>query len=171
MSDQIRIDIAGDRQSGLRFEEFPDDLRDDLRAEIDELSHDLLGRIEAAVPTNTGKLRSQVRLRMFEEDDRIRGYIDIAGQGSGSQSDFAKAGALEYGSTGKPSKISAHQMKLDHFWHQRLNAPINVLVDAYNRTPTIAEHSFMRGPLTAMRPEILQRLGNTVEQAVAGANE
>jgi hypothetical protein len=169
MSDEVRIGIDGDRQIGLRFEEFPDHLHDDLRGEIDALSRELFGRIEAQVPSNTGKLRSQVRLRMFDQEDRIRGYIDIAGD-KGS-TDHAKAGALEYGSRGKPAKVGAHQMKLDHFWRTRLAAPISVLVDAYTRTPNIAEHAFMRGPLDAMRPEILARLNAAVEQAVAAAND
>jgi hypothetical protein len=169
MSDQVRIDIAGDRQTGLRFEDFPDDLHDDLRSEIDSLSRELLSRIEAAVPSKGGTLRSQVRLRMFGQEDRIRGYIDIDGR-KGS-TDYAKAGALEYGSRGKPTKVGAHQMKLDHFWDHRLAAPTNVLVDAYSRTPNIAEHSFMRGPLAAMRPEIVQRLTGVVERAVADAND
>lgn len=106
---------------------------------------------------------------MFDQEDRIRGYIDIAG-GKGS-SDFSKAGALEYGTKGKPAKVGAHAMKLDHFWHTRLNAPLTVLTKAYERTPHIAEHKFMRGPLDAMRPEILSRLSAVVENAVAGANE
>lgn len=169
MSDQVRIDIAGDRQAGLRFEDFPDDLHDDLRGEIDALSRELLSRIEAAVPSKTGTLRSQVRLRMFDQEDRIRGYIDIDGR-KGS-TDYAKAGALEYGSRGKPTKVSAHRMKLDHFWDHRLAAPTNVLVEAYERTPTIAEHSFMRGPLAAMRPEIVSRLTGVIERAVADAND
>jgi hypothetical protein len=169
MSDEVRIDIAGDRQAGLRFEDFPDHLHDELRGEIDALSHELLSRIEALVPEKSGTLRSQVRLRMFDQEDRIRGYIDIDGR-KGS-TDYAKAGALEYGSRGKPTKVSAHQMKLDHFWAHRLASPTNVLVDAYSRTPTIAEHSFMRGPLAAMRPEIVQRLTGVVERAIADAND
>lgn len=169
MNDQIRIDINGDRQSGLRFEEFPDHLHDDLRGEIDALSHELLARIEAAVPSKSGQLRSQVRLRMFDQEDRIRGYIDIEGR-KGS-TDYAKAGALEYGSKGKPIKVSAHKMRLDHYWDHKLAAPTTVLVEAYERTPDIAEHSFMRGPLAAMRPEILKRLTDVVERTVADTND
>lgn len=169
MNDQIRIDIEGDRQSGLRFEEFPDHLHDEFLAEINSLSNELANRIEAAAPSKTGTLRSQVRLRMFDQEDRIRGYIDIEGR-KGS-TDFAKAGALEYGSKGKPTKISAHNMRLDHYWNHRLAAPTTVLVEAYERTPDIAEHSFMRGPLAAMRPEILKRLTDVVERAVADAND
>lgn len=168
MSDQIRIELDGDRQTGLRFEEFPDAMHDALRNEIDEISHELMVRIEAAIPQKSGKLRSQVRLRMFDEEDRIKGYIDIAGE-KGS-TDYAKAGALEYGSKGKPVSVSAHAMRLDHFWHHRLNAPITVLTEAYQRTPTIAEHSFMRGSLAAMRPEIISRLTGVIENTVDEAN-
>lgn len=169
MRDEVRIDIAGDRQAGLRFEDFPDHLHDDLRSEINSLSNELLGRIEAAIPSRTGTLRSQVRLRMYDQDDRIRGYIDIdARKGS---TDHAKAGALEYGSRGKPTKVGAHQMRLDHFWDHQLAAPTTVLVEAYERTPNITEHSFMRGPLGAMRPEIVQRLTGVVERAAADAND
>ncbi len=169
MNDEVRIDIAGDRQAGLRFEDFPDHLHDNLRGEIDALTKELFGRIQSATPVGTGKLRSQQRMRLFDQEDRIRGYINIAGE-KGS-TDHAKAGALEYGSRGKPSKVGAHQMKLDHFWRNRLNAPITVLVNSYFRTPNISEHAFMRGPLDAMRPEILQRLNAAIERAVADAND
>lgn len=168
MSDEVRIDLDGERQTGLRFETFPDALRDELRGEIDSLSHELLARIEAVIPEKTGKLRSQVRLRMFDEDNRIKGYIDIAGE-KGS-TDYAKAGALEYGSRGRPVEVAAHSMRLDHFWHHKLNAPITVLTEASKRTPTIEEHGFMRGPLAAMRPEIISRLTAVVERAVDEAN-
>ena len=169
MSDQIRIGIDGERQTGLRFEDFPDELHDDLVGEIDGLTRELFARIQSATPVGTGKLRSQQRMRLYDQKDRIKGYISVAGE-KGS-TDYAKAGALEYGSRGKPIKVGAHQMKLDHFWRTRLAAPITVLVGAYDRTPKIAEHAFMRGPLEAMRPEILQRLNAAVEKAVAGANE
>jgi hypothetical protein len=167
--DLVKIEVGGERSVGLRFEDFPDQLHDDLRAVIEGVSNELFSRVQAVTPSSTGKLRSQERLRLFDQQERIKGYIDIAG-GKGS-TDHAKAGALEYGSRGKPVKIAAHRMQLDHFWHKRLNAPITVMVDAYARTPKIAEHAFMRGPLEAMRPAILQRLNAAVENAVAGANE
>lgn len=165
--DNIRINITGDRQAGLKFEEFPDDLYEDLRREIDSLTHELFGLVQAATPSRTGELRSQERVRIFTDKNRITGYIDVAGK-SGSQ-DFAKAGALEYGAHRK-TKVSAHSMKLDHVWGEMLNAPINVMVAAYERTPNIAEHAFERGPLAIMQPEILGRLNAAVEQAVAKAN-
>lgn len=165
--DAIRIDVAGVQQVGLRFDSFPDVLYEDLRQEIDALSLELFARVGAATPTRTGALLSQERLRLFTDKTRITGYIDIAG-GEGSY-DFAKAGALEYGAH-RATKVASHAMRLDHYWADKLSAPITVMVDAYTRTPNIVEHAFERGPLEAMQPEILARLNAVVASAVAGTN-
>lgn len=167
MADPIRIDIAGDRQVGLRFAQFPGDLYDDLRNEIDDLSIQLAAMVQAAAPNATGKLRNQVRHRLFADKERITGYVDIA---SGDAQDHRKAAALEYGSKGKPVAVSAHAMRLDHFWSEQLSSPLTVLTKAYKRTPNIAEHAFERGPLAAIAPQVQVRLNAVVEQAVAKAN-
>jgi hypothetical protein len=165
--DSIHIDVTGARQVGLRFEEFPDALYAELRVEVDALSAELFAQIEAATPVKTGRLRSQERLRLFTDPTRITGYVDIAAPKGSSA--FAKAGALEYGAH-RPTKVSAHSMRLDHVWSQRLAAPETVLVSAYSRTPDIAEHAFERGPLAAMAPEIVSRLKAVVDKAVKEAN-
>ena len=97
--DSIRISITGDHEVGLRFDEFPDDLYDALRQEIEALSAELLAAVEAATPSRTGKLRSAERLRIFTDPDSIKGYVDVS-------ADFAKAGALEYGAH-RSTKVSA----------------------------------------------------------------
>jgi len=165
--DAVKIDVTGVRQVGLRFDEFPDELYVELKAEIDALSNELFSRVQAATPDATGLLRSQERLRLFADPNRITGYVDVEG-GKGSQ-DFAKAGALEYGAH-RATKVSAHGMRLDHYWARKLAAPETVLVQAYARTPDIQEHAFERGPLEAMQPEIIARLNAVVERAVAEAN-
>lgn len=164
--DTIKIDIAGDRQVGLRFDEFPDALYEDLRQEIDGITVELFAMIQALTPERTGTLRSQERLRLFQDKTRITGYIDIAGD---RQSDFIKAGALEYGAH-NPAKITVHMMKLDHFWSHKLNEPIDVIVKGYERPTNIAERAFERGPLAEMTPQILARLNAVVEKSVAKAN-
>lgn len=164
--DTIKIDIAGDRQVGLRFDEFPDALYEDLRQEIDGITVELFAMIQALTPERTGALRSQERLRLFQDKTRITGYIDIAGSVG---NDFAKAGALEWGAH-RPAKVSAHQMRLDHYWATKLNEPEMVVVDAYTRSTNVMEHAFERGPLAEMTPQILARLNAVVEKSVAKAN-
>lgn len=168
MMDSIRIGIKGDRQAGLRFDEFPDDLRDGLRAEIDSLSRELYARVQGAIPDRTGDLRSKARVRLFDDKDRVTGYVDIAGQ-KGSQ-DFAKAGALEYGAH-RTKQVKQHQMRLDHYWHEKLTAPRTVIVKAFDRRNNQTEHRFLRGPLAAMQPEVGSRLNAVVEKAVQKANQ
>lgn len=165
--DAIRIAVSGERQAGIRFDRFPDALYADLRREIDSLSIELFARVEAATPEVTGRLRAQERVRLFTDPNRITGYVDIQG-GKGSQ-DFAKAAALEYGAH-RSTKVTGHAMRLDHFWADKLAAPITVLVGAYSRTPNIDAFAFERGSLALMQPEISARLNAVVEKAVAEAN-
>lgn len=165
--DAIRISVTGDRQVGLRFDEFPQVLYADLRREIETLSAQLFAAVEADTPSKTGLLHSQERLRLFTDPNRITGYVDIAGT-KGSQ-DFAKAGALEYGAH-RATKVSAHSMRLDHHWALKLAEPETVMVQAFTRTPHIAEHAFERGPLKAMEPEVIARLNAVVQKAVAETN-
>ncbi len=163
----IHIDVRGARQAGIRFDTFPDALYADLKSEVDALSVELYTRVEAATPFATGLLRSQERLRLFTDPTRITGYVDI--QGSKGSQDFAKAAAVEYGAH-RPTKVGAHQMRLDHYWADKLARPEMVMVDAYTRTPDIQEYAFERGPLAAMQPEIVARLNAVVEKSTAAAN-
>jgi hypothetical protein len=165
--DSIKIDVTGDRLVGLRFDEFPTDLHDALLEQIEGLTSELLGRVRARIPRKTGDLSGKLRQRVFDDEHKITGRVDIF---SDDPQDHRKAGALEYGSKGRPVKVKGHSMKLDHFWKDKLAAPITVLTKAYNRVPTIAEHAFERGALAAMQPTVLSTLNAVVERAVQKAN-
>lgn len=172
--DQINVHIANESalQAGLRFEEFPDELRDALRNEISALTRELLNRERPAVPVQTGKLVSQIRDAVHNDPERIRGVVYLAGKGSGSGSDFAKAGALEYGSkTGKRFKVVAHEMSLDHVFEEHLAAPITVLTKAYERSGGLKPHRFARGALESKSSEIVQRLEAVVARATANFHD
>ncbi len=171
MADEfLRIDLDNDRWVSLRFEKFPEDLRADLLDEIEGLTSELFAREQAAIPVRTGKMRSQLYHKVWNDPKRIKGVVNFDGQGSGSSSDFAKFGALEYGSTGEPFNVAAHPMQLNHFMEHQFAAPMTVMVKAHQRAGRIMEHRFARGTLEAMTPQILQRLNSVVERATAEAN-
>lgn len=165
--DTVRIDVKGDRQAGLRFEEFPDALREELREEIDSLTSELYTRIGTVIPNKTGDMRSKLRAKLHEHDNRIVGSVYIAGK-KGSQ-DLAKAGALEF-SARRTKPVKEHKMRLDHAWNTKFDSPRTVIVEAFDRRNRQTEHAFMRGPLAAMQPEVKQRLNAVVEKAVKEAN-
>jgi hypothetical protein len=151
--DSVKINLTGDREAGLRFEEFPDALYEGLRKEIDALTNELFARVVARTPELTGALRAEERVRIFADENRIRGYIDV----HGSVADIKKAAALEYGAH-KTVNVSAYER------------PNGAVVKAYSRPNDVVEKAFERGPLEEMRGEINARLNAVVEKAVAGAN-
>jgi hypothetical protein len=163
--DGFRIAITGDRQTGVRFEEFPDGLYRDLLQEITALTRQLFAMVQSRTPSRSGRLRGAERMQVFADTRRITGRVTVAGD----KKDAAKAGALEYGAH-RTTSVAAHQMRLDHVFGTMLAAPMTALVGAYNRTPNVREVAFERGPLESMRPEILERLGGVVERAVGEAN-
>lgn len=168
MADAVYVTVSGERRVSLKLDEFPQELRGQLEARISELTAELQAQVEAAAPSRTGRLRSEIRGRVFADNpNHVSGIVDIAGvKGSG---DFAKAAALEYGAHAS-TKVSAHPMKLDHYWASKLAAPTMVMVAAHNRTVNIAEHDFLRGPLAEMEPQIQMALEEVVEAATIEAD-
>jgi hypothetical protein len=163
--DTIRFDVVGAREVGQRFDEFPQELHDDLKREIEALTAELFAMVESATPQRTGKLRSEEAIKVIDQPERIAGLIYI----TGTSADFAKAGALEYGAH-RSTQVAAHAMRLDHVFGAMLNWPMTVIVSAYSRTPDIEAVAFERGPLAEMEPEILERLNAVVEGRVAETN-
>ena len=164
MGNDLGVIISGDRAVELKFETFPQRLHTRLFSDITTLTGRLAALVRSRVPSQTGKLESQIVGQVFDADARITGRVTVAGV-KGSQ-DFAKAGALEYGAHNL-TKVRAHEMRLDHVFADRLNAPLTVMVDAYQRTPNIAESNFMRGSIEDMHGEIVQGLRDGVSETAA----
>ena len=160
--DPVRIEIDGDLKVGLRFAEFPNGLRAALKAEINALANEVFGAVQAATPVNTGRLRGQEGVKVFDDANKISGKVFVDDE---TANDAIKAAALEYGSKGQSIEVMAPKMSLDHVFEKALAAPQMALVAAYSRKPNVAAHSFLRGPLERMQPEIIARLNAVVETA------
>lgn len=164
MADGISVVITGDRAVQEKFDRFPQEAHQRLHATIEQFTERLVGRVRAAAPKRTGRLESEIRELVSDKPERIVGLVYIRGQ---ERSDYAKAGALEYGAH-STAKVSAHAMRLDHVFATALQAPLTVSVEAYSRQMNIAEHRFLRGSIDSMKGEIERALraavGETVEQ-------
>lgn len=166
--DAVKFNVTGPRKVEVTLDGLPDGLYGDLERKIRALTNEAFAREEAKTPSKTGKLRGELQVRVYTDKNRITGNVDLHAP-KGSQ-EFAKAGALEYGAHHARGEISAHTMKLDHAWDQRLASPIKVMVAAHARPPNIAEVAFVRGTLAEMQPEIIAGLNEVVEHRVAETN-
>lgn len=156
MTDSIGIAISGDRQVALRFDEFPQQAHEALRAHITTLVADLRARVVAAEPKRTGRLERETVAVVNDGANRITGLVRISAE-------FGKAGALEYGAHGT-AKLKAHYARLDHVY-SRLVAPMSVMIAAHSRQVDIAEHRFLRSGLDAVRDEAVNEMRAALDEA------
>jgi hypothetical protein len=161
--DPVRIEIDGDLKVGLRFAAFPNEMRGALKAEIESITAELFGMVQAATPEKTGRLRSQEGSRVWDDPNKIAGKVFVDDDGA---QDAIKAADLEYGGTGITIDVKPHEMSLDHVFDKMLAAPeMKMREYLKGRKSNVAAHSFLRGPLERMQPEIIARLNAVVETA------
>lgn len=161
---ELKYEIDGIRQVGLRFEQFPDRARKKIMERILGLTERLHAAVEGAEPDRTGALRAETKGWVDDGKNYIVGRVGLPG-GVYPHSDYGKAAALEYGSH-HPFQVKAHEARLAHFWGRAV-APTEVFIRAHSRTPNIAARLFLRSSLDAMRGEIIAEL----EAALAEATE
>lgn len=154
------IALQGERQAGLRFEQFPDQARAALHEAIEELVAELYDRIEAMVPRRTGKLAAEIHSFVDETETRITGRVKVVTK---DRQALLKAIAEEYGAHGLV-KVKTHLQHLSHVYG-RLIQPMVVVMDKYERHANIVARRYERGPLDGMRGEIDDKLRAALESA------
>lgn len=162
MADDIGVQVTGVLKVALRFDEFPEDLRGELLQAVQYLTPRLGSKIASKVPHGeTGELASSQVQQIYNDPDQVSGRITF-------RDDPAKVGALEYGAPGKRprNKVSAHSMRLDHVFANRLAQPLTVMVAAHSRNLHIAAHRFLRGPLADSEGEINQAFRQAIDDAI-----
>ncbi|HLY04268.1 MAG TPA: hypothetical protein VKR31_00825 [Rhizomicrobium sp.] len=158
MADDIGVIVTGDREIADKFDRWPSRFASVLFERITGLTDELYARIEGAVPRRTGRLAGEIVEKVRETDTSITGSVSVSAE-------FAKAGALEYGGTGKPFRVRAHEMRLSHLWARATAVPMMVSVPEHSRVLDISARRFMRGPLESMRSEVTDQLQQAVDEA------
>lgn len=156
MAQDFGIIVEGDRKVALMFDKFPASMHDRLKAVIVTDVAELAAAVRSAVPKKTGKLASEVVSGVRDAKGAITGTVTFAAE-------FAKAGALEYGGTGKPFKVAPHRMTLDHVFATQIS-PEQVLVQAHTRSIHFAARRFLRGSIEARKAQIESDLLGAVDQ-------
>src|SRR5271166_4513086 len=164
MADFIGLEVAGDRRAELRFDRFPGFARDRLRAALEDIEARLAAAVLADEPVKSGRLQGETGGRVYEHGDRLAAVVGVRAKGG---DDAGKAAALEYGAK-RAFEVRAHIATLAHLWGRAI-APITIEVGAHRRTPNIAQHRYLRGPIEALRGEFIAQLRQAVDQAAAEA--
>lgn len=160
MAEIIGVSVTGAREVELEFDSMPQAMHARLLSRITFFIERLAGLVRAAVPRKTGKLASEIVSAVRDSADRITGEVSFSAE-------FAKAGALEYGGSGKTFEVGSHTMRLDHVFSQKLGAPTEVLVKAYRRPLGIIARRFERGSFDTMAPEIEAGLRGEVDDTIS----
>lgn len=161
MSDEVAMEITGDRRLGLRFEEMPAKFRTKLREVISEGVDQIYAEVISREPKGkTHKLANATVRQMFDDPNKITGRVAVV-----DPSQFKKAGALEYGSKGD-FDVSGHFQRLDHVFAEKLASPLMVFVDSYQRQGGLGAYRFLRGPAQELSGEIVEEMREAVDQVV-----
>jgi hypothetical protein len=156
----IGVVITGDRRLEQLFDTFPEVLRPQLRAVIEDETEQLASRVRSAVPRKTGKLASEIATAVQESDSRITGIVHLTGE-------YAKAGALEYGAH-RTITVREHSERLGHVWG--LVAALLVDVPSHERHQNLDASRFLRGPFAEMEAEIASHLQEVVDRSTENVN-
>lgn len=159
----MTVTITGDRTLALKFDQFPDQARAALEVRITQF----IDRIAAASeqhepvsPGKTGRLRSEIKARVYTSKDRIAGYVSI--YAPGMPGEYAKAAALEYGSD-KPRHVFQRASRMTSM----LTNSRRRMVMRVSKPVHLKAYRYLRGPFDDMLNELNAALAQALEDAVA----
>ncbi len=155
--------ITGDRAVVARFAEWPKELHDTLLARIRGLTRQLESRVRALAPSRTDTLKDEIISRVFDDPQRIKGMVTLEGGLSGSE--YAKAGALEYGAPGHKGrqKVSAYRRSITEAFGRDIS-PMSIEVKTHLRAAHIEERFYLRGGLAGMEAEAVTELTAAINE-------
>ena len=154
----MAVTITGERELALKFDRFPAEAHDALEQRITSIIESLQARIEGVTPHKTGKLRSEIRSRIYSSPKRIAGYVSVYAPGDANE--YPKAATLEYGSD-KPRRAFEKRAEL------ALGRSKRRIVSRMSKPVHIVARRYLRGPLADMASEIQAQLEAALAEAAA----
>jgi hypothetical protein len=158
---KVGITITGARDVAARLEKIGPELRDSLREVISRETAAIYASVKPPRGA-TGQTAAALRWQVNETAQSIVGRVYFAGPGPLK----ARIGALEYGTKGKRAQVRLHRRRLTHVFGRSI-APMQVLVDKYQRRPNIAARRFLRGAFDARRPQLEAALQQAINRTVS----
>lgn len=158
--------VTGDREVAARFAEFPKQLHDKLYERIERLTAKLYARVIELVPEgndpNGLHLRNEIVSEMYEREDRIKGSVTLASRLP--QSEYIKAGALEYG-VHTVAKMKPSRREISKVFGRPVE-PHEILIRAYPRTMDLEAQNYLRGALEDMEAEAVAEFSEALNEAI-----
>jgi len=151
-----RIDVTDNSRVFVRFEQLPKAVQEKLKVKITQLTSELLGRVKAAEPRDTGRLQSLTHSYVDEKQGWVRGRVRVSR--TKDKNTAAAAGALEYGAH-RRFQVRAHSRR-------GRGRARRMQVSAYERTAHIAAMNFLRGPARALLPRARAELEAVIKDAI-----
>lgn len=153
--------MRGDRELSARFDQFPENARKRLEERITGIVDSLEARIEGTAPRGkTGRLRSEIKSRVYSSPGRVAGYVSVYAPGVAGE--YAKAATLEYGSD-KPRRAFARSTSLT----SRLTRSSRRIVSRISKPVHIEARHYLRGPFESSLDEYRTDLQAGLDDAVA----
>ena len=159
--------ITGDRRVVARFSQWPAELHDVLYARISALTDTLKDRVEALTPDRTGKLKSEITSKIYDDPQKIKGLVTL--EGGLSRSEYIKAAALEYGAHGGVSVRKYSRTIAEAFG--RDISPTRIDVSAYSRIANIDTRNYLRGGLADVEADATAQLQQVIDQSAKAFND
>lgn len=159
MADDFGIEMVGDRKVALRFDKFPEELRQAFIAPTKAATKRIAGHVRTEVPTGEkADLPGLVIEQFFNDPDQVSGRVTFSDR-------FAKVGALEWGAPGKRNRnlVREHKAQLGHYWAHRLQRPITVMIAAHRRQLNVKQHRFLRNALADEGEDYVEALRAVVD--------
>ncbi len=164
----IDVVITGDRRIAARFDELPAELHDALLGRIKVMTLELEARVRALAPAKSGKLKSEIVSRIFDDPQRIKGVVTLASDLP--RAEYIRAAALEYGAPGRRGrfKVRAYRRTITEAFGRTIH-PTRITVDAYSRIADLTARLFLRGGITGMEAEAKAELQAAIDQKAKGS--